>query len=97
VLSEHGGDLPPAIGPAQLDLSAGEGGAALGFTLLVTEVRDADYERAFANIVAERAGAVFVLSSPILNRNRTWIIALAAKHRLPRSTSDASSRVSGRT
>jgi putative ABC transport system substrate-binding protein len=57
--------------------------AALRVTLVVTEVRGGDYERAFANIVAGRAGALLVLSSPVLFRDRKQIIALAAKHRLP--------------
>jgi putative ABC transport system substrate-binding protein len=34
-------------------------------------------------MVAERVGALFVLSSPLLTRDRARIIALAAKHRLP--------------
>jgi putative ABC transport system substrate-binding protein len=59
------------------------GAAPLRVTLVVVHVRDADYERAFAQMVAERAQALFVLSSPILNRDRGRIIALAARHRLP--------------
>ena len=57
--------------------------ASLGVTLAVIEVRAADYERAFAGMVAGRASALFVMSSPQLNRDRAGIIALAAKHRLP--------------
>ena len=51
-------------------------------TILV-EVRNGDYEGAFAALAAERADALFVLSSPLLNRDRKRIIALAARHRLP--------------
>jgi putative ABC transport system substrate-binding protein len=61
----------------------GTAATSLGVTLIVVEARDADYERAFASIVAGRATALFVVSSPQLNRDRARIIALAAKHRLP--------------
>jgi putative ABC transport system substrate-binding protein len=56
---------------------------SLGVRLLVVEARHADYEKAFATMVAQRAGALFVVSSPILFRDRKRIIDLAAKHRLP--------------
>jgi putative tryptophan/tyrosine transport system substrate-binding protein len=55
----------------------------LGVELVVVEVRDDDYDRAFAAMTAKQPGALFVLGSPILNRDRKRIIALAAKHRLP--------------
>jgi putative ABC transport system substrate-binding protein len=55
----------------------------LGITLVVVEVRDDNYERAFASMLAGRAGALFVMSSPYLHRDRTRIIMLAAQHRLP--------------
>jgi len=51
-------------------------------TVLV-EVRNGDYEGAFSTLAAERANALFVLSNPLLNRDRKRIIALAARHRLP--------------
>jgi putative ABC transport system substrate-binding protein len=57
--------------------------SSLGITLTVVEVQGADYEHAFAKIVAEQAGALFVLSSAILHRDRDQIIPLAAKRRLP--------------
>jgi putative ABC transport system substrate-binding protein len=57
--------------------------ASLGVTLVVVEVRNGDYERAFARMVAGHAGALFVMSSPLLHRDRPRIIALAGKHRLP--------------
>jgi putative ABC transport system substrate-binding protein len=56
---------------------------SLGVTLVVVEVRDADYDRAFAEMVAERANALLVLASVILNTDRQRIIQLAANHRLP--------------
>jgi len=55
----------------------------LGVDIVVVEVRDGDYDSAFAAIAAKRADALFVLGSPILNRDRKRIIALAAKHHLP--------------
>jgi putative ABC transport system substrate-binding protein len=57
--------------------------ARLGVRLVVAKVRAHDYERAFATMVAGRARALFVLSSPVLFRDRQPIIELAAKHRLP--------------
>jgi putative ABC transport system substrate-binding protein len=57
--------------------------ASLGVTLVVVDVRGADYGSAFARMVSERAQALFVLSSPLLHRDRTRIIELAARHRLP--------------
>jgi putative ABC transport system substrate-binding protein len=61
----------------------GRAATSLGVTLVVVEARDGDYERAFASMVAGRATALFVVSSPRLNQDRTRIIALAARHRLP--------------
>jgi putative ABC transport system substrate-binding protein len=57
--------------------------SSLGVKLLVVEVRDADYDRAFAAMTTERADAVFVVASVILTTDRERIIQLAAKHRLP--------------
>jgi putative tryptophan/tyrosine transport system substrate-binding protein len=57
--------------------------SALNLTLVVAEVREADYARAFAKMVADQAQALLVLASPILNRDRKRIIDLAARHRLP--------------
>jgi putative ABC transport system substrate-binding protein len=57
--------------------------SALGVKLVVVEARGGDYESAFAALAAARAGALFAVSSPILNRDRARIIDLAAKHRLP--------------
>jgi len=57
--------------------------SALGVKVIVVEVREADYDRAFGTIVAERADALFVIASVILSTERERIIQLAAKHRLP--------------
>ena len=62
---------------------AKEAAASLGVTLVIVEVRGADYGSAFARIISEHAQALFVLSSPLLHRDRTRIIELAGKHRLP--------------
>jgi putative ABC transport system substrate-binding protein len=56
---------------------------ALGVQLIVVELQKTEYERAFATLAAEKANALFVLASPILNASRDRIIQLAAKHRLP--------------
>ena len=56
---------------------------ALGVKLVAVEVRDGDYDRAFATIVAERADALSAVASVILSTGRQRIIRLAAKHRLP--------------
>jgi len=57
--------------------------AALGITLLLTRVRGADYEGAFASIAAARPGALFVAATTFFMRDRKRIIELAARHRLP--------------
>ena len=57
--------------------------SSLGVKLIVVEVRGAEYERAFAAMVADRADALAVMSSSILNADRRRIIELAARHRLP--------------
>ena len=67
---------------AQLS-AARKAAPALGVKLVVVELQGADYDRAFATMVAERAEALFTLSSTILNRDRRQIIERAARHRLP--------------
>jgi putative tryptophan/tyrosine transport system substrate-binding protein len=62
---------------------AAKAASSFGLTLLVIDVSNRDYERAFARVSAERAHALLVLSSPILNLDRKQIMTLAAKHRLP--------------
>jgi putative tryptophan/tyrosine transport system substrate-binding protein len=62
---------------------AEEAAATLSITLIVVEVRGADYVSAFDRMVSERAHALLVFSSPLLHRDRSRIIGLAAKHRLP--------------
>ena len=67
---------------AQLS-AARKAAPALGVKLVVVELQGADYDRAFATMVAERAEALFILSSTTLNRDRRQIIERAAQHRLP--------------
>jgi ABC-type uncharacterized transport system substrate-binding protein len=57
--------------------------ATLGIKLIVVELRDGDYDGAFASMVAARADALFVVESTILSTSHERIIQLAAKHRLP--------------
>ena len=56
----------------------------LGIQLQVVEAREvADFDRAFAAMVKERAEAVIVLVNPMFNVQRRHIIERAYKHRLP--------------
>lgn len=57
--------------------------AVLGIELVVVGLQGSDYAQAFAEIVAQRAQALFVASSPRFEIDREQIIELAAKHRLP--------------
>jgi putative tryptophan/tyrosine transport system substrate-binding protein len=67
---------------AQLE-AALKAASILRVTLIVVEVPDSDYDRAFETMVAERVDALFVSSSAILNRDRRQIIERAARYRLP--------------
>jgi putative ABC transport system substrate-binding protein len=57
--------------------------SSLGVKLVVVEVRDGDYERAFATIAADRPDALFVGANAQFLIDRKRVIDLAAKHRLP--------------
>ncbi len=57
--------------------------AGMGLTVVLAEARDRDYARAFQRLTAERAHALFVPASALLNRDRKRIIELCARHRLP--------------
>jgi len=63
--------------------AARKAAAALGVTLVVVETAGTDYDAAFTTMSAERAEALFVVSSITLNRDRQMIIERAARHRLP--------------
>ena len=55
----------------------------LGIKLVPAELRDTDYDRTFATIVAERADAILVLSGPTVVRGRRPIVERTLRHRLP--------------
>jgi putative ABC transport system substrate-binding protein len=63
---------------------ADEAGRALGVQLQFVEARrPADLDRAFSEMTRGRAGALAVLPSTILVRERRRLVDLAAKNRLP--------------
>ena len=57
--------------------------ANLRIKVVPVEVRDADYDRAFGTIVAERADAIFLILGPTLMRDRNQLVERTVKHRLP--------------
>jgi len=76
--------LAPADPAIQLQVQETlKAAGSLGVELLVTEVRDGDYPRAFAAIAAQRSGGLVVGAHTFFMRDRLQIIGLAAKHRLP--------------
>ena len=76
--------LSTAEAPSRTQVKWAEKAAsALGVKLIIVELRDGDYDRAFAAMVAERAEALFVVASVILSTDHQRVIQLAAKHRLP--------------
>ncbi len=57
---------------------------SLGVQLRALEVRDpTEFEKAFAAITRERAGAIMMLTDPLFNTHRRRIVELVAKSRLP--------------
>jgi len=59
-------------------------GRALGVRLQVVEARGpADIDRAFSDMTRARAGALFVVSTPMFGSERRRLVDLAAKNRLP--------------
>jgi putative tryptophan/tyrosine transport system substrate-binding protein len=77
--------LNPANPTNPLQLKESEPAAkALGVRLLPLEINGAqDFDRAFAAIRNERAGALAVFADPMLGSHRRLIAELAAKNRLP--------------
>jgi len=57
-------------------------GRALGREIIVSEVRNLDFEAAFSNLVGQRAGALIVGSFTIFDFNRAQIVKLAARHKI---------------
>jgi putative tryptophan/tyrosine transport system substrate-binding protein len=56
----------------------------LGRQIIVLECRDvSDFEKAFATMIERRAGAVVVGAFPLFFTNRSKIVALAARHKIP--------------
>jgi putative ABC transport system substrate-binding protein len=77
---------PPNRGTALLVEAAQVGAQALGLQLHVLEVRHPDPDdilSAFAAMARERAEALYVMESPVLQAQRLQIIDLAVRHRLP--------------
>jgi putative tryptophan/tyrosine transport system substrate-binding protein len=72
----------PGMEAAQVK-EAEQAARALKIETVLVEVQNGDYEGAFSAMATERADALFVVSNPVLNRDRKRIIALAARHRLP--------------
>ena len=76
----------PAMPSMAQDLSDVRASAPLlGLQLQVVEARGVvgDYEGAFAAMSGERAEALVIVGSPTFIRDRSRIIGLAARHRLP--------------
>jgi putative ABC transport system substrate-binding protein len=71
----------PGPGSATFIEEVRDAAVSLGVTLMVAEVQGEDYERAFATF--RTADAVLVQATPVFNRDRRRIIALAEHHRLP--------------
>ncbi|HSL51520.1 MAG TPA: ABC transporter substrate-binding protein, partial [Candidatus Deferrimicrobiaceae bacterium] len=71
-----------AVTRTQVD-KARQAAPSLGVKLVVIDVRDTDYDRAFVTMVSQGAGALFVVASPLLHVDRKRVHALAAKHRIP--------------
>lgn len=75
--------LASASGASREVQAALDAAAAQRLKLIVVEVSNDQYERAFAALMVERPDALFVANSPSLFAQRQPIIALAAQHRLP--------------
>jgi putative tryptophan/tyrosine transport system substrate-binding protein len=57
---------------------------ALGLQVIVAEARrDSDFETAFATFVEHRAAALLVGAFPLFTNNRSTLVALAARHKIP--------------
>jgi len=72
----------PLASSAQLK-EARKAADTLRVKIVPVELRDADYDRAFATMAAEHADAIVVLGGPTIIRDRKEVVEHAAKHRLP--------------
>jgi len=57
-------------------------GRAVGREIIVSEVRNLDFEAAFTTLVEHRAGALVVGSFTVFRNNRHKIVELAARHKI---------------
>ena len=72
----------PASRPLLKD--AEEAAARIGVPLVaLTAGSDSEFEPAFEQLAAARAGALMVGSDPFFNSRRSRIVALAARHKVP--------------
>jgi putative ABC transport system substrate-binding protein len=62
---------------------AEQAAARLDIRLVVVDAKDRDYERAFGTIKKQGADGLYVAPSPVLSADRSRLIELAARHRLP--------------
>jgi putative ABC transport system substrate-binding protein len=64
--------------------AAGDAARALGVQLQLVEARSAaDFDRAFADMIRQRAGALVVAGGGLFNNSAGRLVDLAARHRLP--------------
>ncbi len=64
-----------------------EAGPRLGIRIYPLAVRDPEeLQKAFGVATKERAGALFVIEEAVMVSNRTRVLGLASKHRLPTSS-----------
>ena len=76
----------PLLGPnhALMMNNVETAGRSLGMDLLLVEARGPDeFDDAFATMIRERVGALFVFGAPMFGVNRARLAELAAQHRLP--------------
>ena len=65
------------------DLEAAAQASMRPLAVVLTASNDADIERAFADAVTQRAGALLVSNDPFFSSRRDQLVGLAAKHALP--------------
>jgi len=77
---------PGALGDGDKDVlkQAEVAARALGVRFQLVEARGtADFDRVFSELTNARAGGLVVLSTPMFSSERTRLVDLAARHRLP--------------